>query len=177
MERGIRTTAFVIFVAFCGNRTVGSPFRFLPQKGTKETKAEGSGASVERRNAGQYVGGPLAVGLRVIDLDPLEEMEFVAALLGVVSTRQPCPNLTARIPYRIVRGVSAQAAVQINASMSTVQEIERAIEALPLADRLRIYRDLPQLIGRDMEDLEWQRLGLERFFEDDSPDDAAYDRL
>ena len=61
--------------------------------------------------------------------------------------------------------------------MSTVQEIERAIEALPLADRLQVYRDLPQLIGRDVEDLDWQRLGLERFFEDDSPDDAAYDRV
>lgn len=61
--------------------------------------------------------------------------------------------------------------------MSTVQEIERAIEALPLADRLRVYRDLPQLIGRDVEDLDWQRLGLERFFEDDSPDDAVYDRV
>jgi hypothetical protein len=59
--------------------------------------------------------------------------------------------------------------------MSTVQEIEKAIEALPLADRLRIYRDLPQLIGRDMEDLDWQRLALERFFQDDSPDDEAYD--
>jgi hypothetical protein len=59
--------------------------------------------------------------------------------------------------------------------MSTVQEIEKAIEALPLADRLRIYHDLPQLIGRDMEDLDWQRLALERFFQDDSPDDEAYD--
>jgi len=59
--------------------------------------------------------------------------------------------------------------------MSTVQEIEKAIEALPFADRLRIYRDLPQLIGRDMEDLDWQRLALERFFQDDSPDDEAYD--
>ena len=60
-------------------------------------------------------------------------------------------------------------------AMSTVQEIEKAIEALLLADRLRIYRDLPQLIGRDMEDLDWQRLALERFFQDDSPDDEAYD--
>jgi hypothetical protein len=59
--------------------------------------------------------------------------------------------------------------------MSTVQEIEQAIEALPLADRLRVYRDLPQLIGRDVEDLDWQRLALERFFQDDSPDDTAYD--
>lgn len=61
--------------------------------------------------------------------------------------------------------------------MSTVQEIEKAIEALPLADRLRVYKDMPQLIGRDVEDLEWQQLALERFFHDDSPDDAAYDRV
>jgi hypothetical protein len=59
--------------------------------------------------------------------------------------------------------------------MSTVQEIERAIEALPLPERLRLYMDMPQLIGRDKEDLDWQRLALERFFEDDSPDDQAYD--
>jgi hypothetical protein len=61
--------------------------------------------------------------------------------------------------------------------MSTVQEIERAIEALPLPERLRLYMDMPQLIGRDKEDLEWQRLALERFFEDDSPDDQAYDQV
>ena len=62
-------------------------------------------------------------------------------------------------------------------SMSTVQEIEKAIEALPLVDRLRVYKDMPQLIGRDVEDLEWQRLGLDRFFRDDSPDDHVYDQL
>jgi len=61
--------------------------------------------------------------------------------------------------------------------MSTVQEIEKAIEALPLVDRLRVYKDMPQLIGRDVEDLEWQRLGLDRFFRDDSPDDHVYDQL
>jgi len=55
--------------------------------------------------------------------------------------------------------------------MSTVQEIEKAIETLPLAERLRVYRDMPQLIGRDLEALEWQRLALERFFQDDAPDD------
>ena len=54
--------------------------------------------------------------------------------------------------------------------MSTVQEIEKAIEALPLAERLRVYRDMPQLIGRDAEELDWQRLALERFLQDDSPD-------
>jgi len=52
--------------------------------------------------------------------------------------------------------------------MSTVQEIAKAIEALPLAERLRLYKDMPQLIGRDVEDLDWQRLALERFFQDDA---------
>jgi len=61
--------------------------------------------------------------------------------------------------------------------MTTIQEIEKAIELLPLADRLRLYRDLPHLIGRDPEDLEWQRPAVEEFFKDDSPDDAAYDNL
>ena len=61
--------------------------------------------------------------------------------------------------------------------MSTVQEIEKAIESLPLAERLRVYRDMPQMIGRNVKELDWQRLALEKFFQDDSPDDAAYDRV
>lgn len=61
--------------------------------------------------------------------------------------------------------------------MTTIQEIEKAIELLPLADQLRLYRDLPHLIGRDPEDLEWQRLAIEEFFKDESPDDAAYDTI
>jgi hypothetical protein len=61
--------------------------------------------------------------------------------------------------------------------MSTVLEIEQAIEALPLTERLRLYRDMPQLIGRGVEELDWQRLSLEKFFQDDSPDDEAYDRV
>jgi hypothetical protein len=61
--------------------------------------------------------------------------------------------------------------------MSSVKEIEQAIKALPLADRLQVYHDLPQLIGRNLEDLDWQGLGLEKFFQDDSPDDAVYDRI
>ena len=36
---------------------------------------------------------------------------------------------------------------------------------------------MPQLIGRDAEDLDWQRLGLENFFQDESPDDSAYDSI
>lgn len=61
--------------------------------------------------------------------------------------------------------------------MTTIQEIEKAIEALPLADQLRLYRDLPQLIGRPSEDLEWQRLALDAFFKDDGEDDALYDTI
>ncbi len=61
--------------------------------------------------------------------------------------------------------------------MSTVQEIEKAIQALPFAERLQVYRDMPRLIRRDAEEIDWQRLALERFFQDDSPDDAAYDRV
>ena len=61
--------------------------------------------------------------------------------------------------------------------MTTVQEIEKAIEALPLADQLRLYRDLPHLIGRAPEELDWQRLAVEEFFRDDSPDDAVYDGI
>jgi len=33
--------------------------------------------------------------------------------------------------------------------MKTLREIEQAIETLPLPERLRLYRDMPQLIGRN----------------------------
>lgn len=56
----------------------------------------------------------------------------------------------------------------------TLHEIEAAIATLPLPERLRSYKDMPQLIGRTAEDLDWQRLGLDNFFQDDSPDDHAY---
>ena len=49
----------------------------------------------------------------------------------------------------------------------TLQGIEKAIETLPLPDRLRLYKDMPQLIGQDVEDLDWERLAIESFFEDD----------
>jgi hypothetical protein len=62
-------------------------------------------------------------------------------------------------------------------SMKTLHEIEEAIGTLPLPDRLQLYKDMPQLIGRDAEDLDWQRLALENFFHDDSPDDEIYDRI
>jgi hypothetical protein len=61
--------------------------------------------------------------------------------------------------------------------MTTVREIEKAIGNLPLAGRLEIYRDLPDLIGRSSEDLDWQRATLEVFFADDSEEDAVYDAL
>ena len=36
--------------------------------------------------------------------------------------------------------------------MSTVREIEAAIENLPLPERLQVYKDMPQLIGLTAED-------------------------
>ena len=54
--------------------------------------------------------------------------------------------------------------------MKTLQEIEKAIEILPLPDRLRLYKDMPQLIGRNVEDLDWQRLAIKSFFQDDETD-------
>ena len=59
----------------------------------------------------------------------------------------------------------------------TLHEIEEAIETLPLPQRLQLYRDMPQLIGRSAEDLNWQRAGLEKFFQDDSPEDQVYDSI
>jgi len=59
----------------------------------------------------------------------------------------------------------------------TLHEIKEAIEMLPLPERLQLYKDMPQLIGRSAEDLNWQRLGLENFFQDDSPDDKVYDSI
>ena len=61
--------------------------------------------------------------------------------------------------------------------MTTVKEIEKAIESLSLADQLQLYRDMPQLIGRAPEDLEWQRLAIEEFFRDDAEDDTLYDTV
>ncbi len=59
----------------------------------------------------------------------------------------------------------------------TLHEIEEAIETLPLPERLRLYKDMPLLIGRGTEDLDWQRLGIENFFQDDSLDDNVYDSI
>jgi hypothetical protein len=61
--------------------------------------------------------------------------------------------------------------------MTTLQEIEKAIQALPLAEQMRLYHDLPQLMGRTAEDLDWQQAGLEAFFQDDLPDDTASNLL
>jgi len=65
-----------------------------------------------------------------------------------------------------------------NKTMSKkLHEIEEAIGTLPLPERLQLYKNMPQLIGRSADDLNWQRLGLENFFQDDAPDDAVYDSI
>jgi hypothetical protein len=90
-----------------------------------------------------------------------------------------------RDPVAILIGVNARGNTawqkQIlpdNKTMSaTLHEIEEATETLSLPERLRLYKDMPQLIGRSAEDLDWQRLGIENFFQDDSPDDKVYDSI
>ena len=42
--------------------------------------------------------------------------------------------------------------------MSTVQEIESAIRALPAADRFKLLADLPALFPEMSGDLAWQRI-------------------
>ncbi len=37
--------------------------------------------------------------------------------------------------------------------------------------------DLPRLMGRTAEDLDWQRVGIQAFFQDDSAEDDAYNSL
>lgn len=59
--------------------------------------------------------------------------------------------------------------------MKTLHDIEAAIETLSMPERLRLYKHMPQLIGRNSADLDWQRLALEKFFQDDSPEDEIYD--
>jgi hypothetical protein len=84
----------------------------------------------------------------------------------------------ARIPAADERAACQKQILPDNKIMSKMlHEIEEAIETLPLPERLRLYKDMPQLIGRNAEDLDWQRLGIENFFQDDSPEDKVYDSI
>jgi len=61
-------------------------------------------------------------------------------------------------------------------AMSTVREIEAAIEKSgPCRSVFRLYKDMPQLIGRRAERPRLQRWGWRYFFHDDSPEDSVYD--
>ncbi|GDX97179.1 hypothetical protein LBMAG47_28440 [Planctomycetia bacterium] len=92
---------------------------------------------------------------------------------GVWGARSLC-GMSSRPTNQAILGGGQNSA---SADMKTLQEIEKAVELLPRAEQLRLYRDLPHLIGRDSEDLEWQRLAIEEFFRDVSPDDAVHDNL
>lgn len=45
-------------------------------------------------------------------------------------------------------------------------EIEKAIKTLPLPDRISLYKDMPLLIGWQLEDIDWQRLAFDCYFRD-----------
>jgi hypothetical protein len=92
----------------------------------------------------------------------------IADVLQLGTSRAPGKS---SVPPESKQPLSNSSGLDYFIAMSTVREIEAAIEKLPLPERLQLYKDMPQLIGRSAEDLDWQRLGLENFFHDDSPED------
>jgi hypothetical protein len=99
---------------------------------------------------------------------------LIANVLRLGTSRAPGKS---SVPPESKQPLSNSSGLGYFIAMSTVREIEAAIEKLPLPERLRLYKDMPQLIGRSAEDLDWQRLGLENFFHDDSPEDSVYNNL
>ena len=61
--------------------------------------------------------------------------------------------------------------------MSTVEEIEKAIEQLEVQDQVKLLKDLPARLKISPEDLAWTKLAESAFEFWNNPDDAAYDNL
>ena len=61
--------------------------------------------------------------------------------------------------------------------MSTIQEIEEAIERLDAAQQVELLRHLPKRLKIQPDDLAWLELSASAFGFWDNPDDAIYDRL
>jgi hypothetical protein len=103
---------------------------------------------------------------------------FGTVLISVPSVNRFGAKRGAGVPAHVPAGlVDLTGQIGYLKVVTTLSEIEKAIETLPLPERLRLYNDMPQLIGRDVEDLDWQRLAIEKFFEDDSSDDHVYDQV
>jgi hypothetical protein len=61
--------------------------------------------------------------------------------------------------------------------MSTVAEINEAIEKLDVPDQVRLLQNLPQHLKIQPDDLAWPRLAESSFDFWNNPEDAIYDQL
>jgi hypothetical protein len=61
--------------------------------------------------------------------------------------------------------------------MSTVAEINQAIEKLDVRDQAQLLQNLPQHLKIHPEDLVWPKLAESSFNFWDNPEDAIYDQL
>ena len=61
--------------------------------------------------------------------------------------------------------------------MSTVEEIEQAVEKLEVKDQLRLLQELPAHLKISPDDIGWLNLAGRSFDFWDNSDDAAYDQL
>jgi hypothetical protein len=61
--------------------------------------------------------------------------------------------------------------------MSTVADIERAIEHLDVKQQVELIRELPKYLKISFEDVAWLQLAEVSFNFWDNPDDAIYDQL
>ncbi len=61
--------------------------------------------------------------------------------------------------------------------MSTVQEINEAIEKLDVKEQVRLLQEMPQHLKISPEDIAWPRLAESAFEFWNNPEDAIYDTL
>lgn len=61
--------------------------------------------------------------------------------------------------------------------MSTVAEINEAIEKLDVPEQIRLLQDLPQHLKIHADDFAWPKLAESSFSFWDNPEDAIYDQL
>jgi hypothetical protein len=61
--------------------------------------------------------------------------------------------------------------------MSTVAEINEAIEKLDVKEQIKLLQSLPEHLKISPDDLAWMRLAESSFAFWDNPEDAIYDKL
>ncbi len=61
--------------------------------------------------------------------------------------------------------------------MSTVEEIEKAIEKLDVKEQLKLLQELPAHLKISPDDVAWLKLAESAFGFWDNPEDAIYDKL